>query len=96
MKLNLTPHFTKSLKKFTKKNPKLINRVIEALDALAEEPYQPKLKTHKLTGKLKDSWACSAGYDVRIVFSFTQEENENGEWEEAILLEDVGTHDDVY
>ena len=96
MKLKLTPHFTKSLKKFTMKNPKLINRVIETLDALEEEPYQPKLKTHKLTGKLKDSWACSAGYDIRVVFSFTPEADDSGEMEEVILLEDVGTHDDVY
>jgi mRNA interferase YafQ len=54
------------------------------------------LKTHKLTGKLKGSWACSAGYDIRIVFSFPQEENDSGEIEESILLEDVGTHNDVY
>ena len=38
MKLNLTPHFKTSLKKFTKKNPKLISPVIEALDDLTEEP----------------------------------------------------------
>ena len=65
--------------------------MISTIDQLALDTYQTKLKTHKLTGKLKDSWACSAGYDLRIVFSFSQDENE-----EVILLEDVGTHDDVY
>jgi mRNA interferase YafQ len=37
------------------------------------------------------SWACSAGYDMRIVFEFVQYEGA-----EAILLQTVGTHDEVY
>jgi len=49
------------------------------------------LRTHKLKAPLADSWACSAGYDVRIVFTFV-------EWEghEAVLLQTVGTHEEVY
>jgi len=49
------------------------------------------LQTHKLTGKLKGSWACSASYDLRIVFKFVEHEGR-----EAILLESVGTHEEVY
>lgn len=45
----------------------------------------------KLKGPLEGSWACSAGYDLRIVFSFGDHEDS-----EAILLETVGTHDEVY
>ena len=37
------------------------------------------------------SLACSAGYDCRIVFSIVQHEGK-----EAILLETVGTHEEVY
>ncbi len=49
------------------------------------------MKTHKLKGDLAGSWACSAGDDLRIVFEFVQ--HEGGE---AILLQTVGTRDEVY
>ena len=58
---------------------------------LAEDAFHPQLQTHKLRGKLRGSWACSAGYDLRIVFRFVEHEGT-----EAILLETVGTHDEVY
>lgn len=62
-----------------------------ALQLLAEDAFTPALKTHKLKGKLAGSWACSAAYDLRIVFEFVRHEGA-----EAILLEAVGSHDEVY
>ncbi len=50
-----------------------------------------RLNTHKLKGELKDSYACSAGYDLRIIFKFVEYEQT-----QAILLESIGTHDEVY
>jgi mRNA interferase YafQ len=44
-----------------------------------------------LRGLLAGCWACSAGYDLRIVFEFVQHEGA-----EAILLLAMGTHDQVY
>lgn len=61
------------------------------MDLLAEDAFDPKLRTHKLRGKLEGSWACSAGYDLRILFSLVEHERS-----EAILLETVGSHDEVY
>jgi mRNA-degrading endonuclease YafQ of YafQ-DinJ toxin-antitoxin module len=61
------------------------------LELLASDAFHPQLKTHKLKGKLAGSWACSAGYDLRIVFQFVKHRGQ-----EAILLEAVGTHDEVY
>ena len=61
------------------------------LALLTEEAFHPQLKTHKLKGKLGGSWACSAGYDLRVVFQFVQHKGA-----EAILLESLGTHDEVY
>jgi len=49
------------------------------------------LKTHKLKGDLQGSWACSGGYDLRIVFEFVQYQGS-----EAILLESIGTHEEAY
>ena len=61
------------------------------LTLLAEDAFHPRLKTHKLKGKLAGSWASSAGYDLRVVFQFVQHQGT-----EAILLESLGTHDEVY
>lgn len=63
----------------------------ETLRLLSEDAFDSRLRTHKLKGELDGSWACSAGYDLRIVFTFEQPEGE-----EMILLETIGTHDEVY
>ncbi len=65
--------------------------LLDALRQLERDPFAPGLKTHKLKGKLRNSWACSAGYDLRIVFSFVKHSGKP-----AVLLETLGTHDQVY
>ena len=68
-----------------------VEQLLAALALLEEDAFQPRLKTHKLKGDLQGSWACSFGHDLRIVFEFvTHEDNE------AILLQSLGTHDEVY
>ena len=62
-----------------------------ARELLAEDAHHPALRTHKLKGKLASSWACSAGYDLHIVFQFVRHQQK-----EAILLEAAGTHAEVY
>jgi mRNA-degrading endonuclease YafQ of YafQ-DinJ toxin-antitoxin module len=69
----------------------LADQLLQTLRLLATDPYASPLKTHKLKGKYRDSWACSGGYDLRVVFSFTRYAGNA-----AILLEMVGTHDEVY
>ncbi len=51
------------------------------------------LGTHKLSGVLSGLWACSCGYDCRIVFSL---ETDTTTGNEVILLLDIGTHQEVY
>jgi len=63
----------------------------ETLRLLEADVSDPRLKTHKLKGKWDGCWACSGGYDFRIIFEFVR----RGE-EEIISLLLVGTHDDVY
>jgi len=60
---------------------------------LAEDHLAPQLKTHKLKGKLSGVWACSTGYDLRIIFDFVKEGGKKGE---HIFLIEIGTHDEVY
>ncbi|MBA2737061.1 MAG: plasmid stabilization protein [Pyrinomonadaceae bacterium] len=74
-----------------KRNPKFADDLKIALKLLEEDVFHPRLKTHKLKGILEGSWACSVAYDLRIVFEFIQHEGD-----EAILLQTIGTHDEVY
>jgi mRNA-degrading endonuclease YafQ of YafQ-DinJ toxin-antitoxin module len=83
--------FIRAAKKAVKKQPQLIEEIRTSLGLLAANAFHPKLKTHKLKGKLEGSWACSAGYDLRIIFNFGKYEGQ-----EAVFLETVGTHEEVY
>ncbi len=83
--------FVRAAKRRVRKDPRVAEDIRAALELLAEDAFHPQLRTHKLKGKLKGSWACSAGYDLRIVFKYVRHEGT-----EAILLETVGTHNEVY
>jgi len=62
--------FVKAFKRTIKKLPTLSKDIEKILRLLAEDPFAPQLETHKLKGKLSGTWACSVGYDLRIVFDF--------------------------
>lgn len=83
--------FVREAKKLIKKQSSMAQNLQKALELLSQDPFNAKLRTHKLKGELKDSWSCSAGYDLRIIFSFVEYEQK-----QAILLESIGTHDEVY
>jgi mRNA interferase YafQ len=83
--------FIRNARKVVKKQPSLAQNIQDTLELLQIDPFEPRLRTHKLKGELKESYACSAGYDLRIIFKFVDHENQ-----QAILLESVGTHDEVY
>jgi addiction module RelE/StbE family toxin len=85
--------FRRALKRLIKKQPSLQPKIIAVLQGLSENPFEPSLKTHKLKGELKGLWACTVEYDCRIIFSFQEIE---GEPESALMMIDVGSHDDVY
>ncbi|MBE5229340.1 MAG: type II toxin-antitoxin system mRNA interferase toxin, RelE/StbE family [Microcystis aeruginosa PMC 728.11] len=83
--------FIRNARKILKKQAFLVQNIPETLALLSVDPFQARLRTHKLKGELKDSYACSVGYDLRIVFKFVEYEQK-----QAILLESIGTHDEVY
>jgi mRNA interferase YafQ len=83
--------FVRAARRLMKKHPDAGPDLEATFVALMEDAFQAALKTHKLKGDLAGSWACSAGYDLRVVFEIVQHENA-----EAILLQNVGTHDEVY
>jgi mRNA-degrading endonuclease YafQ of YafQ-DinJ toxin-antitoxin module len=64
--------FVRRAKKILKRNPNVSEDLHSALELLAADCFHPRLKTHKLKGELEGSWACSAGYGLRIVFKFVE------------------------
>ena len=92
-KLIATPKFNRALRKFTKRNSELRERVQKTLEQMEEDIFAAGLDTHKLSGNLEGISACSCGYDCRILF-FLEKEPETES--EVIVLLDVGNHDDVY
>jgi mRNA-degrading endonuclease YafQ of YafQ-DinJ toxin-antitoxin module len=86
-----SPAFARDLRAWLKSRPGTAAASEATLQQLSEDAFHPSLRTHKLRGSLAGCWACSAGYDLRIVFDFVQH---NGA--EATLLLALGTHDQVY
>jgi mRNA interferase YafQ len=92
-KLITTPKFDRALRKFTKRNLELREKVQKTLEQMEEDVYAASLTTHKLGGSLDGINACSCGYDCRVLFSIEQDPETELE---VIVLLDVGNHDDVY
>lgn len=92
-KLAWDASFRRAFKRYTRNNPSRQERLFWVLERLAEDPFHPTLKTHKLSGQLKDLWACSVEYDARVVFAFEPDPDTG---EDIIVLIDLGTHDEVY
>ncbi|MBC6420718.1 MAG: type II toxin-antitoxin system mRNA interferase toxin, RelE/StbE family [Hormoscilla sp. SP12CHS1] len=95
MKVAWSAKSLRSFKRIVRKNPQLRLLLEEKLRQLAADPFHPSLRTHKLKGDLADSWSCSLDYDYRIIFEFVRVTEEEEE-EEAILLLNIGNHDEVY
>ena len=85
--------FSRSFKRRTKNNKDLQERVYKTLEALSQNPFDPKLKTHKLHGQLEGYWACSIDYDLRVIFTFEPDPTSK---EDLIVLVELGTHEEVY
>ena len=83
--------FLRSARRFARKHSSSATDLQLTLELLTADAFHPQLKTHKLKGKLAGSWACSAGYGLRVVFQFVKHKGAD-----AILLEGMGTHDEVY
>lgn len=91
MKLLRSTSFIHAAQRAIKKHPHIANDIQTTLELLSKDAFNRLLKTHKLKGDLKDSWACSVSYEMRIIFKFVEYKGEK-----AILLETMGSHEEVY
>jgi mRNA interferase YafQ len=85
--------FKRAFRCWTRRHPALRERIFDVLGMLAEKPFEPELKTHKLRGELEGLWACWVEYDCRIIFA---SEPDPDDGEDVIVLVDIGSHDEVY
>ena len=85
------PAFVRASRRFLKKHPASADDLAALLQCLEADPFASVLRTHKLKGALSGSWAASGGYDLRVVFRFAGHQGQP-----AIVLEAIGTHDEVY
>ena len=85
--------FSESFKKGFKKRIKDINLeqlFWDKVQVFIENPFDARLKTHKLSGKLDGLSSFSVAYDIRVVFYFTKEKPTK-----AVFV-DIGNHNEVY
>ena len=76
-----------------RKNPAFRPLIEKTVRQLAEDPFHPSLRTHKLKGDLSNVWSCSIDYSNRVLFEFIEDPEQQ---KHAILLLNLGSHDEVY
>lgn len=73
-----------------RKNPDLKESFTRTIRMLAEDPFQPSLRSHSLSGRLQGIWSARITYQHRILFVFDEGNQEN------IILVEIGSHEEVY
>jgi mRNA-degrading endonuclease YafQ of YafQ-DinJ toxin-antitoxin module len=84
----LSSRFRKAFKRKVRGNRKLEQRFRERVAIFQTDPFDPRLRTHQLSGQLQGLWSFSIDYDARVIFSFVEENK--------ALFVDIGTHEEVY
>ncbi|MBF9018407.1 MULTISPECIES: type II toxin-antitoxin system RelE/ParE family toxin [unclassified Oceanispirochaeta] len=88
-KIIFTESYEKSVSKFIKKHPKLINQYSKTLQLLELNPNHPSLRLHRLKGNLSELHSVSINMTYRITIEFIIQEDQ-------IIPIHVGTHDEAY
>ena len=86
-----SPNFLRKSRRWIKRHPQTLRDLQATLVALEDDAFRPALQTHKLGGKWAGCYACSAGYDLRIIFELL-----GLNCAEVINLIELGTHDQLY
>jgi mRNA-degrading endonuclease YafQ of YafQ-DinJ toxin-antitoxin module len=81
LKLAVTSPFRRRAKKLTQPERQALERALQRFQA---NPFDPRLRTHKLTGELSGYWAFSVLYDLRVICSLDAD---------IATLITIGSHD---
>lgn len=78
-------YYSSKFAKEYKRLPKKVKLSAEEKENIfRKDPFDPRLKAHKLIGKLQQYWSFSIDYQYRIVFEFAGKD--------IIWFHSVGTH----
>lgn len=86
MEIIFTSSFTKGYRKLEEWQKERVER---ALAIFKQDPFDQRLKNHKLRGQEEGVRSISAGYDLRILY-YEQDGHS------VVILVKVGSHDEVY
>ena len=65
--------YTSRFEREAKKVPRHLRKTVEdRVELFKRNPFDSRLKTHKLTGALKEFWSFSVDYHYRVIFEFTE------------------------
>ncbi len=82
MEIRYSPKFKRQYKKL----PKEIKARAEKREVIfREDPFDPRLKTHKLHVSYEGVMRCSGDYSYRIIFYFADAD--------IVVFYEIGTHD---
>lgn len=82
MNIDYSPEFVRCFKKLSHE---LKIKTFEREEIFRKDQFDPRLKTHKLSGKLKNDYAFCVDFKTRIIFSFVNKK--------LIRFHSIGSHD---
>ena len=83
-----SPSFKRAFKKRIAGRKPLEENFWNRVEMFKVDPHDVRLRTHKLSGELREFWSFSIDYDVRVVFQFAARNR--------TVFQDIGSHDEVY
>jgi len=79
--IRYSSHFLRKLRKISQKEKTLLSKIEQIFRANC---FDPRLKTHKLSGKLEEFWSFPLSYKTRVLFKLN---NKN-----SVIFIDIGSH----
>ena len=82
--------FKRAFKKRVGSRKDLEEKFWQRVEIFRSNPFDLRLRTHKLSGELREYWSFTIEYEIRVVFQFA------AKIAPCFKTQDIGTHDEVY
>lgn len=84
-----TETFRRTARRFLRRRRPVHSHLLRVFELLEHDPFDPRLHTHALSGKLEGLHAVRVTYSIRLVVRIEAQQQE-------VVLLDIGEHDQVY
>ena len=88
MEIAFSVPFKRAFKKRVEGRADLESKFWQRAEIFTQNPHEPRLRTHRLSGALREMWSFTVQHDLRVVFFFTDAR-------QAVFV-DIGRHEEVY